>query len=429
MSTKTLLLTYCFPPMGIPEAFLCSKLLGNIPEGDITVHTTSSWKPWMQRDTSLLQYSQSRFSEINRFEIPRILQRFPLVKQDLLSNQSEKKQTLRRKALQFLTPLFVPLFRIPDPFRILNMFLLRSVLAKDFNYKNVVTWSQYHSVQLVGLRLKKRFGSSINWIAYFGDPWIGSPYIENNRLVESINLRLQTKVFNSADVLVFPTPEMLNFALDPYSDEIRGKGRVISHSFDPSLYPRSNERLREGKFVFRYIGQFYGIRTPEILYDSILNLLNKFPTMASEFAVEIIGNNSKFDFAYEKYLSLPTGMVTFRPQVNYVGSLEIMVNTDCLISIDAPSKLNIFLSAKVIDYIGAGRPIIAFTSPGATAALIEPYGGWVANSDDPFAGALAFETAIRWLRDVDTSNFGNPSVKSGYTVESVAQQFKVLFVE
>jgi len=412
--------------MGLPEAFLCSKLLGNVSESEIFVHTLDSWKPWMQRDESLVSYTTTHFKEIRRTRIPKVLQKLPLVKHDVVQSNPGKSPTFLKRLLHILIQISTPLLKVPDIFRVFNHLFLRDVLNRKFEFNNLVTWSQWHSVHLVGYQIKKRFGKSIKWIAYFGDPWVGNPYLKESKMFKYLNERLQRRVFMSADILIFPTIEMLEFALAVYSSQIKNKGVVISHSFDPSLYPTQRRKEMSGKFVFRYLGQFYGIRSPEIIYDSLLIALGKFPDLAKNIEIEIIGNNSERDTAYEKFLKLPGGLVRFLPQVNYSRSLELMASSDCLISIDAPAATNVFLSAKLIDYLGARRPVIAFTNSGTTQNLVSEYGGWIPKANSSTEGAEAFIEAIKWLDTNRELDFGNSEVRSRFTAKTVAQAFEKL---
>jgi hypothetical protein len=45
--------------------------------------------------------------------------------------------------------------------------------------------------------------------------------------------------------------------------------------------------------------------------------------------------------------------------VGYQESLKLMSEADALLVIDAPADQSVFLPSKLIDYIGAGRPISA----------------------------------------------------------------------
>ena len=60
-----------------------------------------------------------------------------------------------------------------------------------------------------------------------------------------------------------------------------------------------------------------------------------------------------------------------------------MLTSDLLLSIDAPAKdESIFLPSKLIDYIGAKKPIFAITQKGTSYNLLNKIGGYVASTID-----------------------------------------------
>ena len=68
---------------------------------------------------------------------------------------------------------------------------------------------------------------------------------------------------------------------------------------------------------------------------------------------------------------LPPQCVKFLPRVGYLQSLALAKSADLLLNIDAPAATSVFLPSKLIDYIGAGRPIFGITPAGTAARLIQ----------------------------------------------------------
>jgi glycosyltransferase involved in cell wall biosynthesis len=105
--------------------------------------------------------------------------------------------------------------------------------------------------------------------------------------------------------------------------------------------------------------------------------------------VELVGSR-------EHPVAVPDGLpVTLRDPVDYTESLALMRASDALLVVDAPAERSVFLPSKLVDYLGAGRPIVALTPPGAAADLVDRAGGWVADPADPVAGADALAAALR----------------------------------
>lgn len=424
MLKKNLLITYCFPPIAAPESYLIAKLFANLPKNNFDIITIEPFKIWMKGDRDLEKCLMTRIPNVRRVKVPKWKEYLPLTKKDIKLANIGDESRFSSFILKLLGKQINLILKSPDPFRFFNRDLLRELKTKEFEYKTVVTWSQYNSTALVGLKLKRKYRQEINWIAYFGDPWHLNPYIPLRGISKKLNYIMQTQVFEQADLLLFPTLEMLNYVIGGYGKAIHEKCRILNHSYDPELYPVKTAQNKERGFIkFKYLGQFYGKRTPEVLYNTLALLQKESPEVLQKIRIEFIGGNGPAEFAHDKYESLPKGLVTFRGQVSYLESLREMQSADCLISFDAPSTENIFMSAKISDYIGAAKPIIAFTNKGATSELINSYGGWVADPFVPAEGARAFRAALKFVSGNDGNPFANATIRNELSAKYVGKQF------
>jgi hypothetical protein len=123
---------------------------------------------------------------------------------------------------------------------------------------------------------------------------------------------------------------------------------------------------------------------------------------------------------------LPEGLFALRPAVPYRESLRLMAAADGLLVIDAPAEVSVFLPSKLIDYLGAARPILGLTPPGAASALIEQLGGLVAHPSDTAAARRALEDFLARLRAERQGGrraWGAPEVRRRYEAAFVAGEF------
>jgi glycosyltransferase involved in cell wall biosynthesis len=417
MSKKNLLLTYCFPPFPGPESYLAAKLFSNMPNSDFDVLTIEPVKPWMREENGLYAIAAAKIDNLVQAKAPSWSQLIPLAKRDVVKINSGQEIQRISNLFWKLSRVGAIVLKLPDPFRVFNRSIFRQNLLRSREYKNIVTWSQYNSVALVGLRLKRKLGKETNWLAYFGDPWHKNPYIPQSRLTRYINLKMQDRVFKNANMLLFPTEEMAEFMTHGYVVEIKNKCRVLPHSFDPSLFPEFKNNFDGKKHVtFKYIGQFYGPRKPELIIEGITALLNRRPELEEVLRIEFIGGAVPYNSKETKLRNI----LVQRPQVNYLQSLQEMASADCLISLDAPTKKNIFMSGKIADYIGARRPIVAITNRGATSKLITEFGGWIADPNEPAEIANAIEDAMSWLLANKGGQFGNVEIWESLQSKKVA---------
>ena len=422
MSKKNLLITYCFPPFPGPESYLAAKLFANMPDSDFDVVTIEPIKSWMTNEVELFEYVSSRITSIVQISTPCWVKFIPLAKRDVVnSNSNPRIQKLSKIFWEAARPGAI-ILKLPDPFRVFNNSVWKDISRRAQDYETILTWSQYNSIALVGLRVKMKLGNNIKWVAYFGDPWHLNPYVPLKGITRRINKKLQNSVFNNADLLLFPTQDMADFMTKSYGIEVKNKCKVLLHTFDAKLYPGKPSPRISMKFVlFRYIGQFYGARKAEIITQGISTLLKRRPDLADILKVEFIGSNTMENIDEKAIIDLPKGLVVHRSQVTYLESLGEMLSADCLISLDAPARNNIFMSAKISDYIGARKPIVALTNDGATAKLISTYGGWVAKPENPDEVANAFEQAIAHVLENRGKDFGNSEVRVQLSADNVSR--------
>lgn len=291
------------------------------------------------------------------------------------------------------------------------------------NHKNeydlVMTRSMPPESHEIGLRIKE-IKPEIKWIASFGDPIANnpfvlknmkkvSPYSLQNRYVRPMGLRemaspkrmlknilwkkrvkkerepfrreqvLEKDIITKCNYIILNNPYQKQYMLGKYDEKIRQKAIILPHSYDASLYKEKVDRQTNNKIRMVYIGHLDDIRSPHILFKSVLRLKNEYPDLADRLELLFYGNMS----AKEKVYLLDNELldvVHIKKPVDYKTSLAIMQESDWLIHIDANLSgvldENIFFAAKLADYIGADRPIFGITMfDGAGADVVRDVNG------------------------------------------------------
>jgi hypothetical protein len=118
-----------------------------------------------------------------------------------------------------------------------------------------------------------------------------------------------------------------------------------------------------------------------------------------------------------------------RAPVDYATSLELMASSDLLLVVDAPAERSPFLPSKLVEYVGSGRPIAAFSAPGPSADLVRRLGGWVADPASDGAGAGALAHALACVRSDRSRPWGDVGVRAEYAAERVAAAFEAVLAE
>jgi hypothetical protein len=146
-----------------------------------------------------------------------------------------------------------------------------------------------------------------------------------------------------------------------------------------------------------------------------------------DVSIEIIGGRDR---------KLPPGaldglrddLVVFRDPVDYVPSLDLMGGSDLLLVLDAPADRSVFLPSKLVDYLGARRPIVALTPEGAAANLVRRARGWHADPSDPAACAASLFEALEAVRAGDVAHLPPADVVAEYAAATVARHFNDVLV-
>lgn len=328
-----------------------------------------------------------------------------------------------------LAQLAVPFYaRSPDEFRAWVPRAERAVTAKlsetGFKPDVLVTFGEPMSDHLLGLRLKRRLG--VPWVAHFSDPWVDSLYRRAEILANTVNRRLERAVIAAADRIVFTSAETIDLVMRKYPAAWRSKCSVVPHSYDAALYPAAVSR--SGPLTARYLGNLFGRRTPIPLFRGLRRLQARNSAALKDWRFELVGRVPARHLWHSARRGLPDGFLGTVPTVPYTRSLALMAESDLLLVIDAADDLSVFLPSKLVEYLGAGVPIMGIVPPGASANLINELGGIVADPRDPAAIGEGLERALAIAQTARAARtaWGDAAIRSRYRIENVAAEFKSL---
>lgn len=286
----------------------------------------------------------------------------------------------------------------------------------------LATFASPMSCHLAGLRVKQRM-PSLRWIAYFGDPWARNPMATRGRLSERSSERMEARVIEAADLLVFPCEEAARHSLERYRAGTAAKARIATHGYEESLFPAPSTLQAGGDLVFSYLGGMYASRGPGPLLDALSALARKSPSELSGVRVRLIGRGVVESGSLP--VGIPPGLISFSPEVPYRESLRLMRESDALLLLDPSSPgSGVFLPSKLIDYIGAGRPLLGLCQQGASARILGEMKAWVAPLGDVEASACALAALLEFIRARDRgAHWGDSAVRSRYSAEEAGRTF------
>ena len=322
---------------------------------------------------------------------------------------------------RFTTPKMRLVLFAPDPQRAWSMAAARHIAeaAPPRRDDLIVTFGQPMSCHLAGLALKRRFGN--RWISHWSDPWVDNPMAPPIPFSRARSIGFERAVVANADRIIMTSDETADLVMEKYPRAWRDKVSILPHAFDQALYP--GRARAHGPLVFRYLGTLYGRRGPQPLLRGLEVLISHRPELVTRLRIELIGEISPRLRDTALRHALPPGLLHLVPQVSYAASLQLMRSADLLLHIDAPADRNVFLASKLIDYLGARRPILAITPAGTARRLMREIGGWAADPTSPDAIASALEDAVGFLASFRDADWGVDDVRRHYEIGTVAAEF------
>jgi glycosyltransferase involved in cell wall biosynthesis len=407
-----LAVSFAYPPLAYPRSIQVARLLKRVSASSTVLVCADEAKA--RKDPSLEPDAEAGLKACLRIPFRR----------------SRFKSAMAVAARQLSIPV---IGKNPDPYRAWNGLAARTIerflREAGFAPDVLVTFGQPMSVHLLGLELKRRH--HFPWVAHFSDPWSDNPLNALDPLSRALNRRWERRVLSAADRAVFTSQETADLVLRKYPDSWREKAVVLPHAFDPRLFDAPLER-RNGEITIRYLGSFYRNRTLEPLFRAISRLLCDNPSSFIGVRFEIVGALPKRAAWLRKIEEFPSGLIRLEAPVSYRESLLLMASSDGLLIIDAPADRSVFLPSKLMDYIGAGRPILGLTPEGASANVIKGLGGWVADPGNVSAMADVLKSFLEMLRRRSSETigvWGDHDFRQRYEAGAVAARFNSILQE
>lgn len=276
-------------------------------------------------------------------------------------------------------------------------------LSKKIKFDAIMTRSMPPESQNVGLKIKE-IDRDIPWIVSLADPIGNNPYetiypfmYNKHRIIRNLYMefpqfavnnltklsrnkftrnlaklnKLQEKVINKADAVIVPTKEQGEYIFHN-EKKFKKKCLVVPHSYDLSLYPKVQKKKND-KFTFAFIGHTDKLRSIKSFIEGLRLIKEINPEVLNNIKLRLIGNIPK-EIENMIYVYFLQDVVSVEGSVNYFESLKIMQEADCLIHVDAAfdnlPNGSIFFAAKIVDYLGARRPILGLTNPKCPAGRI-----------------------------------------------------------
>jgi glycosyltransferase involved in cell wall biosynthesis len=371
---KVLIIAMYFPPAGGAGVQRPLKLSRHLADLGFEVHVVAPDDPkWVYRDLSL------RIPE--NVIVHRVKNRGPRarIRSEELAGAGLVSKARTHAAVQFRRVL------MPDASVIWSLAAGRAAarLVRELGIDVVLTTSPPISVNLAGLIAKRKTG--VPWVADLRDSFL-SP--DRRRHVRG-EARLQRRVAEQADAITAATE---GFAAEMRALDPHGPVTVIENGSDFDDFDGLEYR-RGDRFRITHTGGFISRRDARPFFEALKQA-------EGNPVARFVGGVRVIDAPLLEELDLGDRLevIPFQPH-DKTNALQRDSDALLLLLADAGEAGRKIISAKVYEYLSAGRPILAAVPPdGEAAALIRETGAGVvvAPTDvDGMAAALG-DLARRW---------------------------------
>jgi glycosyltransferase involved in cell wall biosynthesis len=232
----------------------------------------------------------------------------------------------------------------------------------------VITTGPPHNVHLIGRQLQAKY--DLPWVADFRDPWCSwgseTPYASNNFLLER---HWERSVFNSADLIVANTgnsAEMFR-SVFPYA---ANRIEAVPNGYDPiSPEARKYSNIESGPFILLHTGSVYAGRNPRPIADALREIDKANCLQGKRAILRMVGHCLDESLKADIESRGLNSWVEFVKPVSYAAALQEMLAASVLVLLDSPGR-RIGVPAKLYEYIGTGRPILALARDDSDTAII-----------------------------------------------------------
>jgi glycosyltransferase involved in cell wall biosynthesis len=240
-------------------------------------------------------------------------------------------------------------------------------LVRRQGIDTVLTSAPPFTCHLIGHALRSL--SDVRWVADFRDPWSRAPWGRPGSA--QAHQWLEARVIGRADAVVLNTPELHREFSQWYGPEMSAKFHVVTNGYDADLlepYGRARPAATP-PLVLTHAGNLYGARNPLPLLEGLAACIREGRIPADGIRLDLVG---KIGPAVDVGAAIArlglTGVVTVTPPVSHDTALRLLSASHVLVVIQPETALQV--PAKLYEYIGLRRRILALADAGAVARVI-----------------------------------------------------------
>lgn len=269
------------------------------------------------------------------------------------------KGTLLPRLLRVLKSVLYELL-VPDPGVLMRKKYLEAAsgLITENNIANVIVSSPPHSMQLVGLALKKRFGEKINLAVDYRDSWNGGAIFRQKTAIgEMIARSIEKRVLKYCDHFLYVSAPILDKAKLISPGSLDKKSHLVMNGFDDTVAIPATAEKKSGNKKIR-VGHFGMVNDVAGSYRNVKKIIEVIagdPEISDKVQFEFYGQ-AKLSGDYKK-----EGILFF-DNLSYIEARKKMLEMDYLMMFHATSgDSDEVITGKFFEYVASEKPIICIS--------------------------------------------------------------------
>lgn len=228
-------------------------------------------------------------------------------------------------------------------------------LLRSRQFHAILSTALPASVHLVGAALARRSG--IPWVADYRDPWSGNAYTQHSALRRAFERGLERRAISrAAAVTTISEP----IAAQLRMLHSRAAVEVVPNAYDPVEW-NAVPHAQPTRFDLCYTGSMYdGKRSPDLLFEAIAQLRKERDGAGNAARIHFFGPNSEgvAQGAARFGLTLAVRQHGVVPRAAAMQAQRAAAALLLFLNMDERTASE--MGSKYLEYVGAGRPIIAF---------------------------------------------------------------------
>lgn len=223
---------------------------------------------------------------------------------------------------------------------------------------------------LAALVARFRFGKPC--VLDYRDQFSECHEMPGSALAKWLERKIDGRMAAAADHVVTVSDPMTR-----YYQQFSPRVTTIRNGYDPEVLDEARgraERDERNRITIRYMGLVSPGRVPHQFFRALVAIRRRGHEGLRRLKVEFFGSASLIDRAVDESYPELRGVVSVERPVAYRDSMKKIVEADYLLFCETSSADSLsaqgILTTKLLEYIGAGRPVLAEISPETLAGRL-----------------------------------------------------------